>query len=125
MSNDQSSAPVIWEQKFKHLTLRHCEPSHWALASEDLESSCRAFRSQRCVRSVLFLWLDRESGRPMYAARNAWSGRGPSTTIHLAAVAPGAIFSGASGFSGCGCTVRVTIKVTAAITAKYQAGAVS
>jgi len=31
MSNDQSSAPVIWEQKFKHLTLRHCEPSHWAL----------------------------------------------------------------------------------------------
>jgi hypothetical protein len=54
MSNDQSSAPVIWEQKFKHLTLRHCEPSHSALASADLESSCRAIRSQRCVRCVLF-----------------------------------------------------------------------
>src|SRR5215475_14586645 len=54
MGNDQSSAPVIWEQKFKYLTLRHCEPSHWALASEDLESSCRTIRSQRCVRSVLF-----------------------------------------------------------------------
>ena len=56
MSNDQSSAPVIWEQKFKHLTLRHCEPSHWALASEDLESSCRAIRSPTLSSIGFVLW---------------------------------------------------------------------
>src|SRR5215471_879017 len=116
---------VIWEQKFKHLTLRHCEPSHWALLVRIYNPRVGPFDPNAVFDRFCFCGLDRELGRPMYAARNAWSGRGPSTTIHLAAVAPGAVFSGASGFSGCGCTVRVTIKVTAAITAKYQAGAVS